>query len=71
MTTWSLNSDALEWVSDHSSLIISLQPNHILAATLLRRGVLPDSGAGDFGVLHLTGFNKREDLGKGEGKACL
>lgn len=71
MTTWFLNSDVLEWVSDHSYLIISLQPNHILAAMLLRRGVLPDSRAGDFCVLHLTGFNKRIEFWKGEGKTWL
>jgi hypothetical protein len=31
----------LEWVSDHSYPIISLQPTHFLAAMLLKTGVLP------------------------------
>ena len=35
---------------------------------LLSRGVSPDSRAGDFGVLHLTGFNKRVEFWKGEGE---
>ena len=70
MITWLLSSDVLEWVSDHSYLIISLQSNLLLAAMLLR-GVLPDSRAGVLCVLHLTVFNYRKLFWKGEGKTCL
>lgn len=60
MITWSVSRKVLEWVSDYSYLIISLQPNHFLAAMLLRRGFLPDIRAGDFRVLHLTRFSNRK-----------
>lgn len=57
-------------MSDHSYLIISLQPNVFLAAMLLR-SVLPQSREGDFCVLHLTVFNYRIELWKPEGKTYL
>lgn len=68
MITWSLSSEVLEWVSECSYLIISSQPNRFLAAMLLRRGFPPNSRAGDFCVLHLTGANNRQVFWKGEGK---
>ena len=70
MITWPLSSEVLEWMSDHSYLIISLQPNLFLAAMLLR-SVLPQSGEGVFCVLHLTVFNYRIVFWKPEGKTCL
>ena len=70
MITWPLSSEVLAWMSDHSYLIISLQPNLFLAAMLLR-SVLPQSREGDFCVLHLTVFNYRIVLWKPEGRTCL
>lgn len=69
MITWPLSSEVLEWMSDHSYLIISLQPNLFLAAMLLR-SVLPQSGESLL-CSSFTVFNYRIVLWKLEGKTCL
>lgn len=56
-------------MSDHSYLIISLQPNLFLAAMLLR-SVLPQSGESLL-CSPFTVFNYRIVLWKLEGKTCL
>lgn len=56
-------------MSDHSYLIISLQPNLFLAAMLLR-SVLPQSGESLL-CSSFTVFNYRRVLWKLEGKTCL